>query len=108
MLVFLISSTVIKILNSPPQNLTRPKSFGPKSDGIIIFLDFKNFIKILLNREYSRPTFEQWLNNLKDFVGRWLSEMIMLGCFSILSLEEHKKDFKLWVDENDFYNKDTT
>lgn len=34
--------------------------------------------------------------------------MIMLGCFSILSLEEHKKDFKLWVDENDFYNKDTT
>ena len=74
--------------------------------GLSKFSDFKNFIKTLLNRDYSRPEFDQWLNNLKDFVGRWLSEIIMLGCYSILSQEDHKKDFKIWVDERDFHNKD--
>ena len=70
--------------------------------------DFKkDFIKTLLNRNYSREIFDQWLNNLKDFLGRWLSEIIILGCFSILSQEEHKKDFKIWIDEKDFNNKDT-
>ena len=74
--------------------------------GLSKFSDFKNFIKTLLNRDYSRPEFDQWLNNFKDFVGRWLSEIIMLGCYSILSQEEHKKDFKIWVDEKHFHNKD--
>ena len=73
---------------------------------LITFSDFKDFIKTLLNRDYSRPAFDQWLNNLKDFVGRWLSEIIMLGCFSILSQEDHKKDFKIWINEKDFHNKD--
>ena len=85
------------------------QSVSPKPCALSLYFSGfkKDFIKTLLNRNYSREIFDQWLNNLNDFLGRWLSEIIILGCFSILSQEEHKKDFKIWIDEKDFYNKDT-